>query len=103
MADFTDNEKLASLYVSSGKTQDSRVGGAEWLRKMALHIFNNSTSAKGTYSGVSEKLAPVDDDVLLVEDSESEFVKKRVKLGNLPGGGGGLTQAQILARTFAKC
>lgn len=40
-------------------------------------------------SVITEKLNPVDNDVLLIEDSADSNNKKRISIGNLPGGGGG--------------
>ena len=37
-------------------------------------------------SAVTEKASPVSADLLLIEDSEASNVKKRVQIGNLPGG-----------------
>lgn len=45
----------------------------------------------GEISAVAEKEAPDDDDVLLIEDSEASYVKKKVKISNLPAGSGGST------------
>jgi hypothetical protein len=42
---------------------------------------------------VTEKVTPVDADVLLIEDSAASYAKKRVQIGNLPGGGGGISEA----------
>ncbi len=39
-------------------------------------------------SVVTEKVTPVADDLLLIEDSAAANAKKRVKIGNLPSGGG---------------
>jgi hypothetical protein len=45
---------------------------------------------------VTEKVGPVDDDEVLVEDSADGYAKKRVKVGNLPGGGGTtMSNAQV--------
>ena len=43
----------------------------------------------GEISAVTEKAVPVSGDLLLIEDSAAGNVKKRVQIGNLPGGGGG--------------
>lgn len=43
----------------------------------------------GEINAIAEKTTPVDDDVLLIEDSAASYAKKRVKIGNLPSGGGG--------------
>ena len=36
---------------------------------------------------ITEKATPADDDELLIEDSADAWAKKRISLGNLPGGG----------------
>lgn len=43
----------------------------------------------GEISTVAEKASPVSADLLLIEDSADSNNKKRVQIGNLPGGGGG--------------
>ena len=53
---------------------------------------------KDEISAITEKVAPVSADMLLIEDSEDGNIKKMVQVGNLPGGSGGLSQAQVLAR-----
>jgi len=40
-------------------------------------------------SAITEKLTPVAADLIVIEDSAAANVKKRVQVGNLPGGGGG--------------
>ncbi len=42
-------------------------------------------------SAVTEKVTPVSGDFLIIEDSADSNNKKRVQVGNLPGGGGGGT------------
>ncbi len=42
----------------------------------------------GEISVVGEKLAPVSGDFILIEDSADSNNKKRIQVGNLPGGGG---------------
>lgn len=48
-------------------------------------------------SAITEKTTPANDDILVIEDSAASYVKKKLKISNLPGGSG-LTQAQVLAR-----
>tara|TARA_R110000868_G_C10972634_1_gene770642 strand:+ start:23314 stop:24663 length:1350 start_codon:yes stop_codon:yes gene_type:complete len=45
--------------------------------------------AANDYNLITEKVTPVDDDIVLIEDSEDAFNKKVVKLSNLIGGSGG--------------
>jgi len=49
------------------------------------------TDVAGEIAGVAAKGSPVDDDLLLIEDSEDGNAKKRVLLSDLPGGGGDVT------------
>jgi hypothetical protein len=55
-------------------------------------------NAANEISAITEKTTPANDDLFVIEDSEASYVKKRLKISNLPGGAGGLTQAQVLAR-----
>lgn len=48
-------------------------------------------------SGVTEKTTPADDDLLLIEDSEASYVKKSVKISNLPGGSSGMENPMTTA------
>lgn len=55
---------------------------------------------------LAEKLAPVNADVLVLEDSAGGWAKKKVQVGNLPGGGGSGPGADmkgnhVLAASFA--
>jgi len=45
----------------------------------------------GEIAAIAEKASPVSADLLIIEDSAAANVKKRVQIGNLPGGGGGET------------
>jgi hypothetical protein len=46
-------------------------------------------NVSGEISAITEKVSPVSDDLLVIEDSEASNAKKRVKLSNLISGGGG--------------
>ena len=50
-------------------------------------------------SVITEKTTPVSADLLIIEDSAASNAKKRVQIGNLPGGGGSsdLTPAEAFA------
>lgn len=52
-------------------------------------------SIEGEIDLLDEKPSPVDDDLILIEDSEDEFKKKKIKKSTL-GGAGGLTGAENL-------
>ncbi len=44
----------------------------------------------GEINALAEKAVPVNADLILIEDSAAANAKKKVQVGNLPGGGGGL-------------
>lgn len=46
-------------------------------------------NASGEIAAITEKASPVSADLILIEDSEASNAKKRVQVGNLPGGGSG--------------
>jgi hypothetical protein len=46
-------------------------------------------NVSGEIAAITEKNIPHTDDMLIIEDSEDTNSKKMVKVGNLPGGGGG--------------
>jgi len=45
-------------------------------------------NAAGEIHAIAEKASPADADELVIEDSEDSYAKKRVQVGNLPGGSG---------------
>lgn len=51
----------------------------------------------GEIDAVTEKATPVSADLLIIEDSEAGNAKKKVQVGNLPGGGGGTTGQVIVS------
>jgi len=50
-----------------------------------VHAIHDNVA--GEIAAVTEKVTPVSADLLLIEDSAAGDVKKRVQVGNLPGGG----------------
>lgn len=60
------------LYVGSGATSDAD----------AIH-----DNVAGEINAITEKATPVSGDLLLIEDSAASYAKKKVQVGNLPGGG----------------
>lgn len=55
-------------------------------------IFDSAAlhgSVAGEIDALTEKVAPVSADLLVIEDSAAGLAKKKVQLTNLPGGGGG--------------
>ena len=42
-------------------------------------------------NSIAEKVTPLSTDLVIIEDSGDSYNKKKIQVGNLPGGGGGLT------------
>ena len=47
--------------------------------------------AAADISTFTEKVSPASADLVIIEDSAASYAKKKVQVGNLPGGGGGVT------------
>ncbi len=45
--------------------------------------------------GITEKTTPVDNDILIMEDSADNYTKKKIKISNLPSGSGGTDENAI--------
>jgi len=58
-----------------------------WEPTTDADAIHDNVSAE--ISAISEKAVPVNADLVIIEDSAASNVKKKVQLGNLPGGGGG--------------
>ncbi len=75
--------------------------GSTWIRVYEAELFADSGSGTdpdaihdnvaGEIAALSEKATPVNADLLIIEDSEASNAKKKVQVGNLPGGGGGVS------------
>jgi len=68
-------------------TDDTGAGGSD-----ATAIHDN---VAGEISLITEKASPVSADLIIIEDSADSNNKKRVQVGNLPGGGGSSDAADI--------
>ena len=45
--------------------------------------------SSGDINSFDEKITPIGDDIIIIEDSNETYAKKKVKISNLPSGGGG--------------
>lgn len=72
---------MAVLKVFDGTTQ-VEIGGTSDTD--AIH-----DNVSGEIAAVAEKVSPVSADLVLIEDSAASNAKKRVQVGNLPGGSAG--------------
>ena len=67
-----------------------------WDLTFQLYQSGSATDAdaihdnvSGEINAVTEKATPVDADLVLIEDSAASYAKKKVQVGNLPGGASG--------------
>jgi hypothetical protein len=92
--DAGDGGTFDAANLTSGAADDGYVltadgaGGAAWEEAAgggadADAIHDN---VSGEIAAVAEKASPVSADLLLLEDSQASNAKKRVQIGNLPGG-----------------
>jgi len=83
--------------------EDSNDGYSK--RRLAIGSLPGGTDAdaihnnvSGEIVGITQKVSPDDSDFLIIEDSSDGYSKRRLAIGNLPGGsGGGETLEQTLA------
>ncbi len=52
-------------------------------------------------SAITEKTTPADNDLLIIEDSEASYVKKSLKISNLPSGGGSSETDVLMVQIFS--
>lgn len=96
----TDNEVLA--YDSGGDWINQTAAEAGLAAASHTHTESDITdldhtdsnaihdNVAGEIAAVTEKASPVNADLLLIEDSAASNAKKRVQIGNLPGGSAGI-------------
>lgn len=89
---YTDSGWIRN--ISSEVTSVAGKTGAVTLIKDDVGLSNVTNNEQLTrnandFSTFAEKLAPVDDDILLIEDSEATGGKKYIKLSNVLGSGSG--------------
>lgn len=77
---------------------DDAAGAAVWVRTTEPDPNSIHDNVAGEIAAVTEKTTPVSGDWLLIEDSAASNAKKRIQVGNLPGGGGAVALAGVQAR-----
>lgn len=88
---FTAHEKTIGVLISVGAGYE-QWDGTTWIDKTA--IVRGPVGADGTdgsfpvIHSLPEKTTPSDADLIIIEDSEADYTQKKVRIGNLPGGGG---------------
>jgi hypothetical protein len=81
---------VSTIKVTNGSLTDNGSGvvtldfGSAATDGAAIH-----DNVAGEIAALTEKATPVDTDLLIIEDSADANAKKKVQIGNLPGGAGG--------------
>jgi hypothetical protein len=83
-------EDSAASYAKKKVKITNLPGGAD-----ADAIHDNTS---GEIHAITEKATPVDADEIVIEDSAASYAKKRVQIGNLPGGS---SETDLVKLTFA--
>lgn len=79
----SNNTTITIYYINLTVFRIQGAGGGGGPDADAIH-----DNVSGEISAVTEKTTPVSGDLLLIEDSAASNAKKKVQIGNLPGGGG---------------
>lgn len=75
---------IDTCLIKDGKAANSdKVGGKQLADLLEV--------AAGDFNAFTEKVSPANADIVLIEDSAASYAKKKVQVGNLPGGGGSST------------
>lgn len=81
------------LFIDSADGKLKRVDESDVVTEVGGGGSGSDTTAihdnvTGEINALTEKVTPVAGDMLLIEDSAASFAKKKVDIGNLPGGSG---------------
>jgi len=80
----TTNQDAWVIYPPANSTGGG--GGGPGSDTTAIH-----DNVAGEISGIATKATPTTADILIIEDAAASFAKKKITIGTLPGGGGGIT------------
>ncbi len=105
--DISNFETTSELDIrdSNNRNRSNHTGTqlAASISDFDTEVSNNSDVASaikdnvaGEINAITEKATPVSADLILIEDSADSNNKKKVQIGNLPGGGGGGTDADAI-------
>ena len=94
------NRKVYSStnYIANGDSRKAAIekldtqvkANADIIALNTIAIADRLTRGANDFSTFTEKVTPVDDDIVIIEDSEDSGNKKYLRLENMIGGGGGI-------------
>jgi len=105
--DLIDHTQIQNIGVNSHETIDTHLASTAnphvvTATQVGLGNVTNDAQLKrsaGDFATFLDKTAPVDADILLIEDSADGGNKKRIQVGDLPGGQGGDPTSAIAEAT----
>lgn len=83
----------SKLEIKDSSITNSKVAAGAAIEESKLNLDNSTADAihdnvSGEINAITEKTEPVDEDLLLIEDSEASYAKKKLQLANLATAGG---------------
>ena len=90
-AEDLPDDAVARLFTTGGKLKVALAGTVYELAPVGPSNDGDAIhdNIAAEISAIAEKASPVNADLVIIEDSEDANAKKRVQVGNLPGGGAG--------------
>jgi len=70
-------------------------GSGKWVNQALTDSAAIHDNVAGEIAAITEKTSPASTDLLIIEDSAASNAKKKLQIGNLPGGGG-VTEGTII-------
>ena len=83
------------VFNADGEFKTTGSGGGSGTDADAIH-----DNVAGEIDAITEKTTPISGDLIIIEDSADSNNKKKVQVGNLPGGGDDITALQYNWFTF---
>ena len=80
---YVTDESIMERWSGTAWESVAEVGGGAGSDTTAIH-----DNVAAEISAITEKVTPVNADLILIEDSAASNAKKKVQVGNLPGAGG---------------
>ena len=97
---YTEGRVSANDSVVENTAHREDTNNPHLVNKVQINLGNVTDDAQlkrlaADFDSFSEKTNPTDNDLLLLEDSIEGLSKKKIRIANLPGGGGGIFGSEL--------